>query len=110
MPKLRTSESAFQAQVVALAQTMGWRVQHSRPAQVGGRWMTAITGDIGFPDLVLAHRTKGVVFAELKTERGVLSEAQAEWRKALTAGGAEYHLWRPSDMHQVMKRLSRARP
>lgn len=110
MPKSRVSESAFQAQVVALAQTMGWRVQHSRPSQVGGKWMTAITGDVGFPDLVLAHRTKGVVFAELKTQHGRLSAEQIEWRNAITHGGGEYHLWRPDDLQRVMKRLSMARP
>jgi hypothetical protein len=55
------SEKEWQAQVVQLAGTFGWMVQHSRPSQVGdqGRWVTAITGNVGFPDLVLAHRTKG---------------------------------------------------
>lgn len=110
MPKSRTSEAAFQAQVVDAARIMGWRVQHSRPSQVGGKWMTAITGDVGFPDLVLAHRTKGVLFAELKTDTGRLSPDQVKWRDTLTAAGAEYHLWRPEDMMYVMKRLSRARP
>ena len=101
------SEKDWQAQVVQLAGTFGWMVQHSRPAQVGDRWMTAITGDVGFPDLVLAHRTKGVVFAELKTETGRMATAQTDWRDTL-AGHVEWYLWRPSDIAAVMRRLSRA--
>jgi len=98
------SEKDWQAQVVQLAGTFGWMVQHSRPAQVGDRWMTAITGNVGFPDLVLAHRTKGVVFAELKTETGRMATAQTEWRDTL-AGHVEWYLWRPSDLPNVVKRL-----
>ena len=103
------SEKDWQAQVVQLAGTFGWMVQHSRPAQVGeqGRWVTAITGDVGFPDLVLAHRTKGVVFAELKTDTGRMATAQTDWRDTL-AGHVEWYLWRPSDIAAVMRRLSRA--
>lgn len=69
------SESAFQAQVVQLAQTFGWMVQHTRPAKQGDRWLTPITGDIGFPDLVLAHPVRGVLFVELKTDKGAVSDA-----------------------------------
>ena len=101
------SEKDWQAQVVQLAGTFGWMVQHSRPAQVGERWMTAITGQVGFPDLVLAHRTKGVVFVELKTDTGRMATAQTEWRETL-AGHVEWYLWRPSDIAAVMRRLSRA--
>ena len=101
------SEKDWQAQVVELAGTFGWMVQHSRPAQVGDRWMTAITGQVGFPDLVLAHRTKGVIFAELKTDTGRMATAQTEWRDTL-AGHVEWYLWRPSDIAAVMRRLSRA--
>jgi hypothetical protein len=110
VPSQKQSEAEFQAQVVQLAATFGWMVQHSRPAKVGDRWMTAITGDVGFPDLVLAHRTKGVVFAELKAETGRLRPEQIKWRDTIKAAGGEYHLWRPDDLMYVMKRLSRKAP
>ena len=100
------SERDWQAQVVELAGLCGWMVQHSRPAQIGDRWMTAITGNVGFPDLVLAHKTKGVVFAELKTDSGRVSTPQKEWRDTL-AGHVEYYLWRPSDYDAVLARLTR---
>ena len=103
----RMTERDWQGQVIELARTFGWMVQHSRPAQVGteGRWVTPITGDVGFPDLVLAHRTKGLVLAELKTETGRMATAQKEWRDTL-AGHVEYYLWRPSDLPSVVRRLS----
>ena len=100
------NEADWQRQVVQLAGTFGWMVQHSRPAKVGDKWMTAITGNIGFPDLVLAHRTKGVLFVELKAEKGSLRKEQVQWRDTLVAAGAEWYLWRPDDLMQVMKRLS----
>ena len=106
MPK--QTEAAFQAQVIMLARTMGWMVQHTRPAQVGGKWLTPVAGDVGFPDLVLSHRTKGLVFAELKTDKGRLAPAQQEWRDCLHSAGAEWYLWRPNDLMDVMARLSRA--
>jgi hypothetical protein len=98
-------EAQWQAQVVQLAQTLGWMVQHTRPAKVGEKWLTPITGDAGFPDLVLAHPKRGVIFVELKTETGRLSAGQVTWRRVLNTGGAEYYLWRPDDLMQVMKRL-----
>ena len=104
------SEAAFQIEVVALATTFGWMVSHQRPAKVGDRWMTAITGDVGFPDLVLAHPTKGVIYAELKSRTGKLAPAQAKWRDALQGAGAEWYLWRPDDLKPIMRRLSKAGP
>jgi len=105
VPPPKVSEAGWQAQVVELALSYGWMVQHSRPAKVGDRWMTAITGHIGFPDLVLAHEIRGVLFAELKTGTGRLSTAQKEWRDALKAAGAEWRLWRPDDLPFIARRL-----
>lgn len=98
------SEKDWQAYVVNLAHQCGWLVQHSRVSQVGGRHMTAITGNIGFPDLVLAHEQHGVVFAELKAEIGQMSAAQTAWRMRLMRH-AEWYLWRPSDIKGVERRL-----
>jgi len=100
-----TSEAAFQSQVVELARLHGWLVQHTRPAKVGDRWLTPIQGQPGFPDLVLAHHRRGVLFAELKTEKGRLSPAQRLWRDTLIDAGASWHLWRPSDFKQITETL-----
>lgn len=100
------TEAEFQEAVIELAKWAGWRVYHARPCQVRpGRWATAFTGDPGFPDLLLAHDTRGVLFAELKTDRGVASTGQQEWLWTLREAGAEAHLWRPRDMETIVARL-----
>jgi hypothetical protein len=101
------SERAFQDKVIAVAIMYGWKVQHSRPAMLpGGGWATHIQGHVGFPDLVLVHRDRGVIYAELKAERGKVSPSQADWLETLTAAGAETYLWRPRDFQFIVKRLA----
>ncbi len=104
------SERQFQDKVIAMAIMYGWKVQHSRPAMLpGGGWATHIQGHVGFPDLVLANRHRGVIYAELKSERGKVSPSQADWLETLTAASAvssETFLWRPNDFQFIVKRLS----
>lgn len=106
---LTISEASFQSQVVHLAQLYGWRVMHTRPAQIrSGRWVTPITGDPGFPDLVLARPYPGdLIFAELKRPGGRLSDGQRVWLDALARAGAEAYLWEPKDLDRIKLRLSR---
>lgn len=97
-------EADFQKQVVEIAHYYGWIVHHSRPAMLpGGKWATHGI-DSGFPDLVLAHKERGVIFAELKSEKGRVSESQMTWLEALRPN-AKVHLWRPSQLSEVIKTL-----
>ncbi len=80
-------------------------------ATVGGRMAyhvrrsdRAITIGAGFPDLVLAGDGR-VVFVELKTEAGRLTEDQRRWRVMLEGCGAEYRLWRPSSWREIEAEL-----
>lgn len=98
-------EAILQAKVIQLAKMNGFRVQHSRPVQqANGRWLTAISGDAGFPDLVLAHAERGVLFIELKAEGGKLTPGQVAWANQLRPH-AEYWLVRPVDLERLAKRL-----
>jgi hypothetical protein len=102
----KISERAFQQAVIELATMTGWKVNHQLPAQNGnGRWRTFTQGHVGFPDLVLAHPTRGVIFAELKSAVGRVSEAQRIWLDTLELAGAEAYVWRPTDMPQIKTRL-----
>lgn len=90
------SEAAFQRQVLELAVLLGWRWYHppdNKPDARGRRQRV----QAGFLDLVLVHPVHGVLFRELKTERGRVSEEQREWIAALGAAGANAAVWRPRD-------------
>jgi hypothetical protein len=98
------SEASFLTQVKALAYQYGWSLHHSQPSMTRtGRYIT--TGAAGFPDLVLAHIERGLVFAELKTEKGKASDSQLSWLRTLHPH-AECYLWRPSDLTFIAQRLS----
>lgn len=102
-------ERILQDKVIQLARMNGFRVQHSRPVQQkDGRWLTAIQGDAGFPDLVLASRDRGVLFIELKSDSGKLSPGQVMWQQAL-APHCEWLLIRESDLPWLAKRLGGTR-
>lgn len=100
------SERAFQTSVLDLAQRLGWKTAHfhdsrrevTRPS--GKRLVIGDKAAAGFPDLVMI-RDRRMIFAELKTETGKLSAAQAEWEQALDffadmTDGVEYFVWRPA--------------
>ena len=88
-------ESAFQAEVISLAKRLGWLVYHTRDSR---------GSEPGFPDLVLVKDT--VLFVELKTDTGKLSEAQQMWQSRLKQAGAYCEVWRPMDMEAILKVLS----
>lgn len=94
------SEDELLSHVMDLAGALGYRRHHDRPSQNRrGKWSTAIQGDPGFPDVVLANpRTGSVFIAELKTEAGKTSPEQDLWFEAfgIYAPGLG-HLWTPTD-------------
>ena len=50
----------------------------------------------GYPDLTIAGR-RGVLWAEVKSERGKMQPRQQDWRYMLQASGQQWRLWRPAD-------------
>ena len=96
------SEDDLLDTVVELAQLLGILTHHCRPARTKGRdgqdrWVTPIKGDKGFPDCVLAG-ARGVLYRELKAEKGRLSEEQNVWIARLRRAGADAAVWKPSDL------------
>lgn len=101
----RMTEKQLQDAVIKAAQLLGWRVAHFRPALTQtGRWVTAVQGDgVGFPDLVLV-RPPRLMFVELKSHRGQVSDEQQAWLSDLTKvanmeepGEIDVYVWRPAD-------------
>lgn len=103
------TEAAWQADVIRLAKMHDWLVFHPRKMEGrNGEWRTALTGDAGFPDLVLvSKRTKGCIFAELKSKTGRLDDKQIIWLRTLDANGIEAYVWRPDDLEFIVNRLSK---
>ena len=90
------TENQFQERVITRAMARGWLVHHCRPCQrADGSWHTPVQGHKGFPDVVLAKPGR-VLFRELKTEVGRLTDQQAHWLDVL--GG---QIWRPNDWDEV---------
>jgi predicted carbohydrate-binding protein with CBM5 and CBM33 domain len=82
------TEKQWREAVVRFAEWHGWKVYWT--------W-SSVHSPKGFPDLVLV-RGERLIFAELKTEQGVLRGPQEQWCQALMAVPCtEYFIWRPSD-------------
>jgi hypothetical protein len=91
----RQTEAQFQAQVVELAEWLGYAWYHAHDSR---------RSPAGFPDLVLVRpRGRGlsarVIFAELK--------AQHVWLTTLIDADAEVYVWRPSDFRAIEATLKR---
>lgn len=105
-PELTLSERMFQDAVIQLAATCGWDCHHIKPAKYGGTWKT--DGLPGMPDLILiGQKGQGVMWAELKTDTGKLSDKQELRITQLLSNGQEVHIWRPRDMNKIAERLQR---
>lgn len=96
------SEDDLLNATIELATTLDWLCDHSRPARSQQGWRTALQGHAGRPDLLLAHRRWGVVFAELKGAKGKLTPAQQLWQEVLRhdeamPGEVRCYVWRPVD-------------
>lgn len=107
----KQSEADFQAGVIDLARIYGWRVAHFRAArQQDGAWRTPVAADgKGFPDLVLVHPQRGVLFRELKTDVGHVTAEQEAWLDRLAGAGCDAKVWRPADWPEIRHALSHGR-
>lgn len=88
------TEKEFMQAVIDLCRYLGLKVYHPFDSRRSAP---------GYPDLTIVG--KGVLFVETKTESGRLRPEQQEWLSALRAAGAEVHVWRPSHMPEITKRL-----
>jgi hypothetical protein len=52
----------------------------------------------GWPDLALCG-PKGLIFRELKSQRGRLRPEQQAWGDRIRQCGQDWNVWRPDDLH-----------
>lgn len=102
MDKIAITEKDFQGQIKDLAKLFGWLYYHT--------WRS-IHSPAGFPDCVMIRGGR-LIFAELKSEKGKLSEKQEEWITAMRLGQKfatmpnwEVYVWRPSQIEEIIEIL-----
>ena len=94
------TERDLAATVIEAAEALGWKVFAVLDTRVPAKRTSK-----GWPDLVLVKGPE-MIFAELKTQRGVVSSEQDGWLEALReVRRYTVALWRPSDMASIMERL-----
>ena len=93
------SESEFQEWTCSVASGAKWRYYHTVIPRLSRR---------GYPDLHLVKKPYSV-FAELKTQSGVLTAMQAEWQEELLASGAIAVTWRPGMRQSIAEFLANPR-
>jgi hypothetical protein len=99
------TEAQYQDTLTAYADAQGWRWTHFRAAKTDKGFRTPLSGSPGFVDLVLVRGDR-LIMAELKSQKGKMSEDQWEWARALAqVPGVEYYQWRPSDWDTVVEVL-----
>ena len=92
--RIVVTERDLREQVRDLCKLFGWAMYFS--------W-TSIHSPQGFPDLVLAHPgKKRIIFAELKSEKGKLTEYQEQWLDILRQCRQEVYVWRPQDIENIV--------
>ena len=102
-PPAPVSEEVWQAAVMKVAKDAGFLAYHTYRSRKSAE---------GFPDIVLCHAIAGqghpLYLVELKTDTGIVSQAQAAWLEALAGcTGVVAEVWRPADMAHVIDMLRR---
>jgi len=116
------TEADFQRHVIGLARSLGWGVAAStwkraadeaaaygQPLPLDGLIFHprfSVGSEAGWPDLTLMRRRDGrVLFRELKTDTGRVSDRQRAVLDLMAACGLDVAVWRPADLDQIGREL-----
>ena len=83
----RMSEAELEIHVRAILKDLGLLWYHTHDSR---------RSPSGFPDLVIVG--EHVIYRELKTAKGKVTDSQAEWLHALVMAGQDACVWRPTDL------------
>ena len=90
--KALATEREYESTIIDAARIGGWMIHAERPARTATSWRTAIRGDVGWPDLFLAHPTRGAMALELKRRPNKPTTAQRVWLMMLVGAGIDARL------------------
>jgi hypothetical protein len=110
LPPTQMTEAELSDNVIELAHLFGWRVAHFRAARTAHGWRTPVAADgAGWPDLTMV-RGGQLIFAELKSASGKLTDFQQIWLDELGKVGTAV-VFRPADWASgEVERVLRRRP
>ena len=90
-------EAGFQTQIKKLTWRMGWKHYHTYDSR---------RSEKGYPDSTIIKGDR-LIFAELKSAKGRLSNHQREWINALiNIQGVECYIWKPTDWQNIVRVLN----
>lgn len=93
------SEKEWQAQVIALARSLGYVTYHTYDSR---------RCEPGLPDLFLLRMARPrFVAIELKTTRGRITSEQRTWINGLRAAGIDAFVFRPNQWNELVEELKR---
>jgi len=104
---LAATEREHQDAIIDACRWLGYRVVHFRPARDRhGRYHTALQGDPGFVDLVIAGHGR-CLLVELKRRPNRTTPDQDAWLAALTAAGVDARVvWLPDGQQALIDQLA----
>ena len=90
------TEAEFQRKITDLCDWLGLKWHHETDSRKSKQ---------GFPDLVIVGTE--VIFAELKSKRGKVTDAQAEWISSIQNAKGTAYVWKPDDWPTIYELLHR---
>lgn len=97
-PLADLTEKELTGQLVQIAHLTNWRRYHT--------WRSKHSA-AGYPDETLVRER--LIFVELKTEKGKLSDEQRDWLRALLAADVEVYIVRPRHLQAIAAVLAARR-
>lgn len=101
------SEAELVDAIIELCMYLRLRVCHFRPALTAKGYRTAIQGHSGYPDLTIAG-PGGVLFREVKSDKGKLTKDQLVWLALLGADVYRPCDWMSGRVERELKAISRS--
>lgn len=87
------SEADLLGWIATSARMLGWLCYHTHDSR---------RSEAGFPDVCLVRGDR-LIFAELKTLRGKVTDAQQRWLDAFAGvPGVVVHVWRPDQLDEIL--------
>lgn len=101
------TEREHQDTIIDACRWLGYRVVHFRPARDRhGRYHTALQGDAGFVDLVIAGHGH-MLMIELKRKPNKVTDEQQMWLDALLDAGVDARVvWLPDGQQPLIDELT----